>query len=228
MVQASVGLAPLEAPAAATGRGALRLVALIGMTIARSGLLSTRTITELEQTLLAAGFRGGNGLGLFVGSKLLLLGGAPLVAIPLADALPLPLLLRHILIFGSAGLGLLAPDIIVRRMRAGYLRRLERGLPDALDMLVICAEAGLGLEAAISRVGAEFPANHAVAAEFTETASELRITSDMRAASCSISASARASIPSSASARCSPRASSTAPRSPGRSARSAARCARRC
>ncbi|HTU53188.1 MAG TPA: type II secretion system F family protein [Acetobacteraceae bacterium] len=183
LVQASVGLAPLEAPAAATGRGALRLVALIGMTIARSGLLSTRTITELEQTLLAAGFRGGNGLGLFVGSKLLLLGGAPLVAIPLADALPLPPPLRHILIFGSAALGLLAPDIIVRRMRAGYLRRLERGLPDALDMLVICAEAGLGLEAAISRVGAEIrPANRAVAAEFAETASELRITSDMRAA----------------------------------------------
>jgi tight adherence protein C len=183
MVQASVGLAPPEAPAAASGQGALRLVALIGTTIARSGLLSTRTITELEQTLLAAGFRGGNGLGLFVGSKLLLLGCAPLVAIPLVSALPLPPLLRNVLMFGSAAAGLLAPDIIVRRMRANYLRELERGLPDALDMLVICAEAGLGLEAAISRVGAEIrAANRAVAAEFAETASELRITSDMHAA----------------------------------------------
>ena len=183
MVQASVGLAAPEAPAAASGQGALRLVALIGTTIARSGLLSTRTITELEQTLLAAGFRGGNGLGLFVGSKLLLLGCAPLVAIPLVSALPLPPLLRNVLMFGSAAAGLLAPDIIVRRMRANYLRELERGLPDALDMLVICAEAGLGLEAAISRVGAEIrAANRAVAAEFAETASELRITSDMHAA----------------------------------------------
>lgn len=183
MVHASVGLAPPEAPSAASGQGPLRLVALIGTTIARSGLLSTRTITELEQTLLAAGFRGGNGLGLFVGSKLLLLGCAPLVAVPLVGALPLPALLRNVLLFGSAAAGLLAPDIIVRRMRANYLRELERGLPDALDMLVICAEAGLGLEAAIGRVGAEIrSANRAVAAEFAETAGELRITSDMRAA----------------------------------------------
>jgi tight adherence protein C len=193
MVQASAGLARGEAPAALSGHGetpaaaghggALRLVALVGTAIARSGLLSTRTITEFEQTLLAAGFRGGNGLGLFVGGKLLLLGAAPLITLPLVAALPLPPLLRHIVVFGSAALGLLAPDVVVQRMRSRYLRELERGLPDALDMLVICAEAGLGLEAAISRVGVEIrPANRAVSAELAETASELRITSDMRAA----------------------------------------------
>ncbi len=193
MVQASDGLArgaapggadpPAAAASHAAGHGALRLVALVGTAIARSGLLSTRTITEFEQTLLAAGFRGGNGLGLFVGGKLLLLGAAPLVILPLVSALPLPPLLRHVLVFGSAALGLLAPDVVVRRMRSRYLRELGRGLPDALDMLVICAEAGLGLEAAISRVGTEIrPANRAVSAELAATVSELRITSDMRAA----------------------------------------------
>ncbi|HUA77718.1 MAG TPA: type II secretion system F family protein [Acetobacteraceae bacterium] len=189
MVQASAGLTHDAAPGYGegsdrnAGNGALRLVALVGTAIARSGLLSTRTITEFEQTLLAAGFRGGNGLGLFVGGKLLLLASAPIMTLSLVAALPVSDLLRNVFVFGSAALGLLTPDVIVQQMRSRYLRTLERGVPDALDMLVICAEAGLGLEAAISRVGAEIrPANRAVSAELAETASELRITSDMRAA----------------------------------------------
>lgn len=183
MVQAVVGLAPVEPPAAVPGRGVVRLIALVGTAIARSGLLSTRTIIEFEQTLLAAGFRGGNGLGLFVGSKLLLLGIVPLVAFPLLESLPLPPLMRNVLIFGSAGLGLLAPDVVVRQMRSRYLHQVEKGLADALDMLVICAEAGLSLEPAIGRVSAEIRyANKAVADELAQTAGELRITSDIRTA----------------------------------------------
>jgi tight adherence protein C len=183
LVQAAVGLVPLDPPTAVSGSGLVRLVALIGTAIARSGLLSTRTIIEFEQTLLSAGFRGGNGLGLFVGSKLLLVGALPLVALPTLGSLPLPHLLRDALIVGSGVLGLIAPDVIVRQMRSRYLAQLEKGLPDALDMLVICADAGLSLEPAIGRVATEIEyANRATAEELAQTASELRITSDMRSA----------------------------------------------
>ena len=147
------------------------------------GLLSTRTLLEFEQTLMSAGFRGGNGLGLFVGSKLLLVCGLPLLAFPLVASMPLPGALRTALIFGSGVVGLLAPDIFVRWRRKRHLRQLEKGLPDALDMLVICAEAGLSLEPAINRVGQEIAyANRAVSEELAQTAGELRITSDTRLA----------------------------------------------
>lgn len=179
---AAKGLAVAE-PRKGGRRPLVRIVALVGRLVARSGLLSTKTLTEFEQTLLASGFRGGNGLAFFVGAKLLLTLMAPLAMVLVREAVPMRALLGNVLMVGSAILGLLGPDMGVRWLRKRHLKQVERGVPDALDMLVICAEAGLGLEPAINRVGQEMAyAYPAVAEEFKETASELRITSDMRAA----------------------------------------------
>lgn len=53
-------------------------------------------------------------------------------------------------------LGYFLPDLIVTRQKKARLRRLGRSLPDGLDLLVICAEAGLSLDAALKRVADEF------------------------------------------------------------------------
>jgi tight adherence protein C len=54
--------------------------------------------------------------------------------------------------------------------------RLETGLPDALDLLVICAEAGLSLDHAIEQVGRVLrSSNPEVAEEFAATAAEMRV-----------------------------------------------------
>jgi len=54
--------------------------------------------------------------------------------------------------------------------------RLETGIPDALDLLVICAEAGLSLDHAIEQVGRVLgPSNPEVAEEFAMTAAEMRV-----------------------------------------------------
>ena len=50
----------------------------------------------------------------------------------------------------------LSIDIFFNQRRKGRLRRLERSLPDGLDLLVICAEAGLSLDAGLKRVAEEF------------------------------------------------------------------------
>jgi tight adherence protein C len=77
----------------------------------------------------------------------------------------------------------MAPDFFIRRARKKYLRRLEAGLPDALDLLIICSEAGLALEAGFDRVAAEFgDSNPAAASELKLTASEMKILSDRRRA----------------------------------------------
>jgi len=161
----------------------LRIVTSIGEAIARSGMLSTRTLEDLRQTLQVAGFRGRHGLGLFVGTKLLLVVGLPLAT------LTLPLLMHRevpylaALLAMAAGVGLLAPDKVVQRLRKRYLRALEDGIPDALDMMVICGQAGLGLEASIERVGIEIHYAHpAIAEELTRTAHEMQVNADTRAA----------------------------------------------
>ena len=63
--------------------------------------------------------------------------------------------MRLLVIAGAGLVGLLLPDYFVRMLHRRHLAAVERGLPDALDMLVICSEAGLGLEPAIDRVGRE-------------------------------------------------------------------------
>ncbi len=161
----------------------IAFVTTLGTAVARSGLLSTGTLAQLEQTLQAAGLRGGNGLGLFVGCKLLLLAGLPLVAWFGLGSLDLALLWHEVGTVGAAVVGLLLPDMIVRSRRAAVLRALNDGMPDALDMMVICSEAGLGLEPAVGKVAAEIGHAHpAVAAELSLLANELRIMSDRRAA----------------------------------------------
>lgn len=163
--------------------GPLRAVSAIGAGLARSGLLSDKTMTELQLTLSAAGFRGGHGLGLFVGSKLLLLLACPALAWTVLGHLGVSALMHQSGTATAAVAGLLGPDSWVKSKRAAFLRRLDAGLPDALDMLVICSEAGLSLEPAISRVAAEIATTHpAVAEELQLTASELRILSDRRLA----------------------------------------------
>lgn len=161
----------------------LRVVSAIGNTVARSGLLSDRTIVELEHTLTVAGFRGRRGLGLFIGSKLLLLLVLPVIGWPLLNGIGLPSLLRNLIVLALAVLGLIGPDYAVRRIRQRHLNLLQRGLPDALDLLIICTEAGLSLGPAIARVASEIRLAHpAVADELAQTANELRVTSDSRTA----------------------------------------------
>ena len=163
--------------------GLLRPVAVLGAMVARSGILSVRTLSELQRTLHMAGLRGGAGLSLFIGAKLLLLAGSPVGAYALmarADWWPE---FWVALAFGSGIIGVLAPDLIIRRRRKAYLLALDQGLPDALDMLVICSEAGLALEAAFERVGAEIGHAHPVIAiEMQTTVQEMRINADRRKA----------------------------------------------
>jgi tight adherence protein C len=144
--------------------------------------LSARTLAELEQTLVASGFRAENAIGVFVGSKILLLltlAGLAFLLVPYS----VDPTMRHLGVGVAAIIGLLAPDKIVHNIRDRYRRKLERGLADALDMMVICSQAGLGLESAIARVAIEIRFAHPeIAHEFALTASEMQLMADSRAA----------------------------------------------
>ena len=54
----------------------------------------------------------------------------------------------------AALIGVRLPDRVVEHLRQRRIKRLRNGLPDALDLLVVCVESGLGLAPAIERVGA--------------------------------------------------------------------------
>jgi tight adherence protein C len=159
----------------------VRAVSGFGQWILNKGLLPARTLGDLQQSLALAGLRGGNALSLFIGSKILLAVTLPLVAWVLGKQGLVPSSLSGIMPIVAGAAGLLLPDWLLKRQRKACLKRLEAGLPDALDMLVICAQAGIGLGPAIVKVGEELANAHPdISREFRELAHELHVTADAR------------------------------------------------
>jgi tight adherence protein C len=130
---------------------------------------------SLTKTLSFAGFRGPNATMLFVGARTLIsLGPAMFVLVTgLASGRPFTaVLFRASLVWGVVHV------LVSRQLKARATRRIAsitRGMPDALDLMVVCLEAGLGLNATIARVGEE-RANmrDALGEEFAQVSEEMR------------------------------------------------------
>lgn len=110
---------------------------------------------DIKLKFLKAGLRDQNVPTVFWGTKLLLV-----VALPLAFLIPAVLFFKTVqtnhLLLGAlfmAVMGLYLPDRWLRARTAARREKLTRAFPDMLDLLVVCVEAGMGLDAAISRVG---------------------------------------------------------------------------
>ncbi len=159
----------------------IRIIIGLGFAIARSGLLSAKTLADLRHTLRMAGIRDQGALGLFVGAKLLMLLGLPAIAFGAIHLIHIGKLPEIGLIGGTAIFGLLGPDLIIQQRRKRFVKRVEAGLADALDLMVICADAGLSLEPGLARVANEVRETHeAVAQELTITSNEMRIGNNVR------------------------------------------------
>jgi tight adherence protein C len=118
----------------------------------------------LRQNLVHAGYRSSQALYVLLGAKLLSGAMTPVVA-GIGWSLYDPLLRMTdpitVLVLVLAGfVGFFLPDYILAKLIAKRRIRLVEGFPDGLDMLVVCVEAGLGLDAAISRVAAELRLSH--------------------------------------------------------------------
>jgi tight adherence protein C len=78
-------------------------------------------------------------------------------------------------ILGAALFGLYLPNLIVSSRTANRKQEILNGFPDTLDLMLVCVEAGLGIDASFSRVGTEIVGSHPLLAELFATASlELR------------------------------------------------------
>jgi tight adherence protein C len=171
-----------------TERPALRdtlssIVSRIGQAILNGGLVPAATRGQLETMLRGAGVRGENAVGVFFGAKMALLVILPLIGWFLVRNSGWSTMVIMIVPFAAGVFGLVLPDMVVKQMRKRFMARLEKGLPDALDMMVICAQAGLGMGPAIIRVADEMKLSYReLAIEFSLTANELQIMSDTRIA----------------------------------------------
>lgn len=134
-------------------------------------------ISALRRRLVKAGFLKPSAIGVFYASRIVLAIGLAfgfLVVSPLiAQDMEIQVVMLIASVVGLAGY--LAPPFYLDRRTKILQRQYRESFPDALDLLVVCVEAGLGLDAAIERVQRELGAAHrALGQNFIMLSSELR------------------------------------------------------
>ena len=132
---------------------------------------------RIANNLIHAGYRSEKALPYFYGLKTLLALGLPLVVFLATSWVPQWTMgtVAAAMLF-AAFIGVSLPNYVLDNIKQNRLKKLRNGFPDALDLLVVCVEAGLGLGAAIDRVARDLEVSH------TELAEELRLVNvEMRA-----------------------------------------------
>ena len=152
----------------------------------RLNLMEKARSPELRMKMNQAGFRGQGPAIAYVFARLVLpLVLASIVALVLFSAKKLDFdpLLKLLICAGFAGVGYLAPDIVVANTAKKRQQLMIKGFPDALDLIVICVEAGISLEQAFVRVSHEMAEMSPILAEeFGITTAELAYLGDRRMA----------------------------------------------
>ncbi len=154
--------------------------------VTRLNLLRSKHAGDARMLLAQAGIRSNDAMIKYLFARLAM----PFVfgALVVADSygshiLPVPDRFRLLAAGGAALLGFFSPDILIKNFVKKRAHQMELGLPDALDLLVICAEAGLSLDASLQRVSRELELTwKELSEEFGITAGELTYLPDRKLA----------------------------------------------
>ena len=112
---------------------------------------SQAEVSVLLQRLQHAGFRNESAKGIFYGSKVVLIVTLCLLALVTGLGALSPIFVYVL----AAALGYLGPDFWLGNLIKKRQGKIRRGLPDVLDLLIICIEAGLSLDQATARTSVE-------------------------------------------------------------------------
>ena len=124
-------------------------------------------MSHLRRTLVKAGYRSVEAPLIFVGARLLLAIALPAVfAVLRTSALPmLPHMQTMSLFIFLAVAGFYTPNLWVKTKIQRRQQKILAGFPDALDLMTVCVEAGLGLDAAMNQVADEISMSNRILSE---------------------------------------------------------------
>ena len=121
---------------------------------------SPKDVSVMQRRLIRAGLRNPNALRYLYGAKGLLGVGLPLLmgmAVAKSGADPSN---KFVAVIAAVALGFFGPNEYVRMAAKRRQKEICRGLPNALDLMVVCVESGLGLDQAIVQVSKELEHAH--------------------------------------------------------------------
>ena len=132
---------------------------------------SEAEMSKLRIKLATAGFRRDNATAIFLASKTIL--GVAAGAVALLIGLAKSMDMQHLFGYSvfAAGAAFMLPNLWLSMAASRRSEQIRNGLPDGLDLMVISVESGLGLDAAIQRVGDEMRNVHPVLSEEFQIAS---------------------------------------------------------
>lgn len=164
----------------------IKSVGLMRKLVSRLHLLRSEQARKTADKLAEAGWRGKDTVVIFLFFKVVLPVAAGVVAIIFLYGLgvtELSPIARLLVAMGLVLAGMVSPDMFVRNAIVKRQDEIRKSTPDALDLLVICAEAGLTLDAALNRVSREMGQSFSeIADEFSLTAIELGFLPERRQA----------------------------------------------
>jgi len=119
-----------------------------------------KNASRYRRELMAAGYRAPNAVAVYYGLKLALVALFMALALMFQMKIHVGVLGKFIYVAVVALAGFRLPDFILARRVKARRRHLRQGLPDALDLMVVCAESGLAMDRTLRMVGRELAVVH--------------------------------------------------------------------
>ena len=161
-------------------------LSIMRQVVAALQLMQTQQTAKLHDRLAQAGLRSRDATIVFLFFRVatpVLLAAVTFLMVYLLEVGDLAPGMRLLAVLGGAGFGFFVPELYVNNLIKKRQLALTKSLPDGLDLLVICAESGLSLDAALERVANEIgAASPQLAEELSLTAIELGFLPERRQA----------------------------------------------
>lgn len=136
---------------------------------------SPKDLSVMQRRLVRAGIRGPNSLRMLYGSKVILGVTLPLIMSAVVWSTAAESFNKIAAVLAAAGLGFFGPNEYVSMASRRRQKQIRRGLPNSLDLMVVCVESGLGLDQAIIQVAKELEHAHPeISEEFAMVNLELK------------------------------------------------------
>jgi tight adherence protein C len=131
--------------------------------------------TVVQRRLIRAGIRGSNAIKILYGTRVGLGIALPLLTIAMVYNMDTDSSNKVLAITAAAAAGFFGPNEFITMKAKKRQKEIRRGLPNALDLMVVCVESGLGLDQSILQVAKELDAAHPeISEEFTFVNLELK------------------------------------------------------
>lgn len=150
------------------------MIELANYVVRKLSLLRTSQTRRIEDKLAQAGYRGHDAMVMYLFLKLSLpaaFGIAAVIVLYVLDIFHMTDIAKLSVSLIAVIIGAYAPDVFVSNTTQKRRKKIEKALPDGLDLMVICAEAGLSVDATLLRVSRE------LGASWPELSDELSLTS---------------------------------------------------